>query len=179
MPITGTMAAPAASGFMPQPPPPVGITGSAPLNIGLGGGVAGSLNASTFTLGGYDPGPNFIGGALTLAFNSFKTASWFDQHKWGTLSLVVIGVVLGVLVYVVIGHRDPVEGITRGCQIAVNSWGNWLGTKVAGLPGLPSAPDLSLPTSDQIGLKLAQTITPGILDMNKTLDDVNAGRMPG
>lgn len=122
----------------PQPPPAQqGLTASAPINMGMGATVVGGSNAGTTALAGADVA--LLAGGLTLAFQHFKGSSKFDQQRWAHVTLLVGGVLIGVLVLGWLGHQAWDTAIAKGCGIAVQSYLNYAGVKVAGLPGLPAA----------------------------------------
>lgn len=122
----------------PQPPPATqGLTASAPINMGMGTAVVGGTNAGTAALAGADVA--LLAGGLTLGFQALKGLPKFDQARWAHITLLVLGVLLGVVVLGVLGHAAWDTAVAKGCGVAVQSYLNWAGVKVAGLPGMPAA----------------------------------------
>jgi hypothetical protein len=122
----------------PQTPPaPQGITASAPINVGMGSAVIGGSNAATTAAAGADVA--LLAGGLTLGFQFLKGLPWFDQQRWAHITLLVLGIAIGVVVLGLLGHQAWDTAIAKGAGIASQAFMNWSGVKVAGLPGLPPA----------------------------------------
>ena len=119
------------------PPGPQGLTPSAPVNMGMGATVIGGSNAGTTAVAGADVA--MLAGGLTLAFQHVKGSKRFNQQRWAHLTLLVAGIAIGVVVLGVLGHAAWDTAIAKGAAIAVQSWMNYSGAKIAGLPGLPAA----------------------------------------
>lgn len=120
-----------------SPPSASGLTASAPVNMGMGATVVGGTNAGTAALAGADVA--LLAGGLTMGFQFLKGLPRFDQQRWAHITLLVLGILLGLVVLGVLGHQAWDTAFAKGCGIAVQSWLNWSGIKVAGLPGLPAA----------------------------------------
>lgn len=120
-----------------SPPNPTGLTPSAPINVGMGATVVGGSNAATTAIAGADVA--LLAGGLCLGFQHLKASSRFNQQRWAHITLLLLGVAIGVLVLGWLGHQAWDTAIAKGCGIATQAWLNYSGIKVAGLPGLPPA----------------------------------------
>jgi hypothetical protein len=120
-----------------SPPNPTGLTPSAPINVGMGSAVIGGSNAATTAAAGADVA--LLAGGLTLAFQHLKGMPHFDQQRWAHITLLFLGVAIGIVVLGLLGHQGWDTAIAKGCGIATQAFLNYSGVKVAGLPGLPAA----------------------------------------
>lgn len=121
----------------PPVSPPAGMTASGPINVGMGATVVGGSNAGTTAIAGADVA--MLAGGLTLFMQHLKGAKHFDQQRWAHLTLLVGGIAIGVIVLGLLGHTAWDTAVAKGCFIGVQSWLNYSGAKIAGLPGLPAA----------------------------------------
>jgi hypothetical protein len=120
-----------------SPPNPTGLTPSAPINMGMGATVVGGSNAGTTAIAGADVA--LLAGGLTMGFQFLKGNRHFDQHRWAHLTLLLLGILIGVVVLGILGHQAWDTAIAKGAGIATQAYLNYTGAKVAGLPGLPAA----------------------------------------
>lgn len=119
-----------------------GLTSSAQLNVGLGGGLTGGVNAAVASQAGGDT--VLLGAGLAMFFNWFKQWSRFDQQRHAHIALLLFGLLVGIVVFGIVSHIEWGQAIAKGCGIAVNAWADYVGvSKVAGVPGLPAANPIS------------------------------------
>lgn len=122
------------SGYAPIEPGP---TPSPAINTGIGAGVILGSNAITVSQHGADVAG--LAAGVTLLFQQGKQFSWFNQHKYAPLVLLILGVGIAVIVFVVIGQKPADEAIAKGCWMAWQGFENYIGQKATGLGGLPPA----------------------------------------
>jgi len=85
----------------------------------------------------------WIAKAMALMFNDIKQQSWINQHKYGKILLVLLAIGVGFLIFGVLGHISLDQAFAKGCALAMQTWMDYTGYKVTGLPGLPPADDPS------------------------------------
>lgn len=120
------------SGLALTPPNLPGLTNSVPVNLATGATVIGGTNALTSQVGGSQISlpANLIGILWHVLFPGQKMGRL--QH----VLLIVVCLAIGLTLFLVIGHLDLVEAITRSCGLAVQGWGTNFGLKVGGVDAL-------------------------------------------
>lgn len=119
---------------------PAGATGNPVKDVPLGGGIVAASNFGVTQLTGTTD--VMLGGAgLFLLFQWVKNFSFIDQRKHAPILLLLLGLGLSVAVAVFVSHTEAGQAVWRGFGMAVQAWLNWLGGRVGGFPGMPSAVD--------------------------------------
>lgn len=119
---------------VPPPPPAIGATGNAAVNIGIGSAVATGSNAFTLNQYGQDVAGVAVGTNLIFQFvKHFK----FNQHFWWPVALIVIALAL----FIGLEHDNIHDAIPKALQAAWQAAVNFHSLKIAGVNVLPSAPD--------------------------------------
>ena len=115
---------------LPQPPPVVGPTASAPVNIAMGTTLGAGSNAAMTAIAGPEVTEAAFG--VGLLFQALKHCEWYDQERFWPVTLVVLGVGIFV-VLAILTQRDMVESVLRGFAAAWQANLNYHAAKVAGL----------------------------------------------
>ena len=103
--------------------------------MAIGGGALAGSNLATATQFGVEV--SGIALLANLAFQFLKTFDWFDQHRWWSVTLLVIciGSFLGIR------HEHWDEAIWKGGAAAFQAAANYASQKSAGLGILEPAPN--------------------------------------
>lgn len=117
------------------PPGIPGLTNSTAINLGTGGTVIGATNTLTNQAGGNQI--TFTAGLLAIVWHVLFPG---QQSKRAHLGLLVVAVAFGILLFLVLGHLDPLEAVTRSAGVAVQSWANGLGLRIGGVDAIGAAP---------------------------------------
>lgn len=118
-------------GLTVTPPHMPGLTNSVPVNLATGSGVIGASNALTNGAGGNQiTFPSlFIGILWHILFPK-------PSGIWPHLLLLIAAGSCGIILFLIVGHLEPVEAVTRSFGMAAQSWLNNFGLKVGGFDSL-------------------------------------------
>lgn len=120
---------------------PLGITQSAPLNVGIAAATVGATNmaltTATAPINGAVPAVIATALFLNLVHQVIKKIKWFPEHE-GT---IIVGLLISFLVgYFLLYHGDTANSFINAACSTVQSLINYKGDKASGLNILPPTP---------------------------------------
>lgn len=118
----------------PQTQP--GMTNSVPVNLGVGGGVAGAGNGATSATAGWET--VMIGGVITLILAGLWELSWFKRQpvvlKYSITAAICI--IAALVVFGFAGHAPLDTAIAKGCAMVLAGLADEFGVKISGITSM-------------------------------------------